>query len=115
MQAVCSVHGLTRFSFNPDRGGHYCVRCYSAKRKRERRQELKLKAVEYKGGKCSKCGYDQNIHALDFHHLDPKAKELNISRDALSKPWEQVKKELDKCILLCANCHREVHSFNNQS
>lgn len=111
MQANCPIHGTTRYSFNTDRGGHYCVRCYSAQRKRERRAEIKHKAIKYKGGSCAKCGYDADISALEFHHVDPSAKEFNISKHALGKPWKEVKQELNKCILLCANCHREVHSF----
>ncbi len=112
MQIECLVHGMTRYSFNPDRGGYYCVRCYSARRKRERRTELKNKAIKYKGCKCAKCGYATDTSALEFHHVDASSKEFSISKHALGKPWNEVKKELDKCILLCANCHREVHSFN---
>ena len=71
---------------------------------------LKLAAVEYKGGKCSVCGYCKYTGALDFHHLDPKQKDFNISKNLHSKPSiESIKEELDKCILLCANCHRELH------
>ena len=112
MQANCPTHGLTRFSFNKDRGGLHCVRCYSARIKRERRSELKQKAINYKGGRCAKCGYKTDNSALEFHHVDASSKEFNISKYALGKPWEEIKTELNKCILLCANCHREVHSFS---
>lgn len=63
------------------------------------------------GGKCQICGYDKCLSALDFHHRDPKQKEYNISKIAGKKVLEFYDlQELAKCILLCANCHREVHS-----
>jgi hypothetical protein len=67
----------------------------------------KQKAVELKGGKCSACGYSKNLNALDFHHVDPTQKEFAIYSCIV---WEKVEKELQKCVLLCANCHREIHS-----
>ncbi len=78
------------------------------------RQKLKEKAIEYKGGCCGKCGYDRCDSALEFHHLDPKEKDFAIgSYSVLS--WEKVKVELDKCIMVCANCHREIHhKINNK-
>ena len=111
MQGVCTLHGSTKFNNNKEKGGYYCVRCHSAKTKRDRRSELKKKAIDYKGGKCSKCGYATDFSALEFHHVDTSTKEFNISKYALGKDWGIIRKELDKCILLCANCHREVHSF----
>lgn len=71
------------------------------------RRRLKEKLVEYKGGKCEICGYNKCISALEFHHLDPLQKEFNINGDY--KSIERAKKEVDKCILVCANCHREIH------
>lgn len=73
------------------------------------RKETKIKAVEYLGGKCQICGYDKCIEALEFHHKDPSIKEFTIGKFRIKK-WERIKKELDKCILLCANCHRELHN-----
>ena len=76
------------------------------------RRKLKEKLVEYKGGKCEICGYDKCIAALDFHHLDPNEKEYAICNGDY-KSFEKVKKEVDKCILVCANCHREIHYKEN--
>ena len=94
----------------PRNNGQFCSRCsrkyYIVK--------LKQMAVSYKGGKCERCGYDKNIGALDFHHLDPKQKEFEISK-VRHKSIEDIKEELDKCILLCANCHREEHCSNYES
>lgn len=70
-------------------------------------QKTKLKAVEYKGGKCIVCGYNKSIRALQFHHLDPSQKNFGIS--GTTKSFEKLKPELDKCVLLCSNCHAEVH------
>lgn len=72
------------------------------------RKRMKLKAVEYLGGSCKMCGYNKCVSALDFHHRNPNEKEFSIGREIHS--WELVVKELDKCDLLCANCHREIHS-----
>ena len=71
------------------------------------RQRMKLRAIEYKGSKCQRCGYDRCVNALDFHHVNPEEKEFQISKDIHS--WERMKSELDKCVLLCSNCHRELH------
>jgi predicted HNH restriction endonuclease len=79
-------------------------------RVQRKRIELKLKAIEYKGGKCSICGYSKCKDALDFHHIDEKDKEFGIGEKGYTRSWEKVKIELDKCILVCANCHREIHS-----
>ena len=65
--------------------------------------------VNYKGGKCEICGYDKYLGALDFHHLDPAQKDFAISNSNIYKNLDKLKKELDKCILVCANCHREIH------
>jgi len=66
-------------------------------------------AIEYKGGRCSICGYKRCQRSLSLHHLDPKKKDFGLSSKGLTRSWERIKKEIDKCILLCANCHMEVH------
>lgn len=76
----------------------------------KRRKKLKQMAVEYKGGKCAKCGYDKCNDALEFHHPDPTQKDFSISNKGRTIAWEKIRKEIDKCIMLCANCHREVHA-----
>jgi len=74
----------------------------------KRRQNLKKMSVEYKGGKCSLCGYNKCISALEFHHLNPNEKDFQISGKSIS--WDKVKNELEKCILVCSNCHQEIHA-----
>jgi len=75
----------------------------------KRRKTLLQKARAYKGGKCMVCGYKKCGRALAFHHVDPNTKSFGISARGITRSWEKVKKELDKCVLLCANCHAEVH------
>lgn len=79
------------------------------KRVKSFRNRLKERAVEYKGGKCALCGYNRCVKSFDFHHLDPKEKDFTVGSNS-NISWDRLKKEIDKCILLCANCHREVHA-----
>ena len=74
----------------------------------KRRRILKQKSVEYKGGKCVCCGYSKYVGVLDFHHLDPSLKDFSIGAKGYTRSWEKIQAELDKCILVCANCHREI-------
>ena len=67
-------------------------------------------AVQYKGGQCSRCGYNKCVEALEFHHLDSSQKDFGISEKGYTRSWERVREELEKCILVCANCHRELHA-----
>lgn len=76
----------------------------------KRRRKLREQAVEYLGGECQHCGYSNCIEALDFHHLDPSEKDFGISASGMTRSWERIKSELDKCIMICANCHREEHA-----
>ena len=63
------------------------------------------------GGKCEICGYNKNIAALEFHHKNPDEKEFQIdARKFANCDIRKLEKELDKCMILCANCHREVHN-----
>ena len=85
-------------------------RKYLLKAVQRRREKVRLMAVEYKGGRCQVCDYDRCIEALEFHHLDPTQKDFGISHKGYTRSWERVREEVDKCILLCANCHREFHA-----
>jgi len=87
----------------------YCKPC-TGKQTLLRQRKFKTQCVEYKGGKCIKCGYNKYIGALDFHHLDPSQKDFTIAATKLWKLNDLVIKELDKCVLLCSNCHREEHN-----
>ena len=64
--------------------------------------ERKRKAIDYKGGSCAGCGYSKYYGALEFHHVDPKEKDVSWDKLRLTS-WDNIIKELDKCTLLCAN------------
>ena len=75
----------------------------------KRRRKVRLMAIEYGGGKCQICGYKKCNRALSFHHKDPNQKDFGLSTSSITRSWEKTKAELDKCILVCANCHMEIH------
>jgi hypothetical protein len=89
-------------------GSVYCKGCTNSQAM-ERQKKLKIQCVEYKGGCCQVCNYSKSLSALEFHHLNPSEKEFSLSSKKSFSFNELIKKELDKCILLCANCHREQH------
>ena len=73
----------------------------------ERRRKLKKMSIEYLGGQCQVCGYNACVAALEFHHTH--GRDFGIAASGHTKSWSKVKKELERCILLCSNCHRETH------
>ncbi len=87
----------------------HCRSCYQNKYT-QRSRDNKQQAVNYLGGKCTKCGYNKCNAALDFHHIDSTTKEHSVAHLMKSINFDKLKPELDKCVLLCANCHREHHS-----
>ncbi len=101
---------LSEFYSNPTRSSNtqiYCKQClnsYTTERFRRRKKQ----AVEYKGSRCVDCGGVFPYYVYDFHHLDPTQKEMQFNR-LRRRSWETIKAELDKCVLLCANCHRIRH------
>lgn len=104
---------------NRERTRQNALRNYYADREKKisqiKRREchLKRKALAYLGGACSSCGEDHPA-TLQFHHKDPTQKSFTVTTKQLScvrkYPWEVVEKELDKCELLCANCHFLTHN-----
>lgn len=75
---------------------------------KERRNTMKLKCIEHLGGSCVDCGGVFHQACYDFHHIDPTEKEGNIG-ELLSSSFDKIVLELDKCVLLCSNCHRIRH------
>ena len=73
------------------------------------RNRLKERATYVLGGECQICGYDKCIQALDFHHVNPEEKTADFNTNA-NRSWQTTREEIKKCVLLCANCHREVHA-----
>jgi predicted transcriptional regulator len=88
----------------------YCKKC-SNRYHTDRVKRVKEKMVMYKGGSCMRCNLklnDYNYVVFEFHHRTPKDKPENFNKIKYMK-WSVIKKEIDKCDLLCANCHRIVH------
>lgn len=80
--------------------------------KRDFYHKRKLMAMECLGNKCSSCNLEyngRNAPVFDFHHTDPEGKEIGVSRIVSNRTWKKVKLELDKCVLLCRNCHSQLH------
>lgn len=75
-----------------------------------RRHRIKDKALKFMGDKCQNCGYQKCKRALGFHHLDPTKKDFAISSRGHSRSWQRVEAELRKCVLVCSNCHHEIHA-----
>lgn len=109
IERVCKHHGLTVYILQ-NRGAYRCKKCISVATSK-RRKKLKQLGVEFLGGRCIRCGYNKCIDALDFHHPNDD-KSFGIADKGVTRSWKKLKEELTKCILLCANCHREEHSNN---
>lgn len=107
---ICKVCGRTYIYTRS--AGHRMNKCNTCAVK-IRHDRMKARAVEYKGGKCTVCGYDKCIHALCFHHKDSSTKEFTIG-GSYNRSWNSIKQELDKCIIVCMNCHVEIHSESAQ-
>ena len=116
MKKICV---LCNKEFETIKKGHtrkYCFSCvpqYELGNRKKHQEAMNTKhknvkkyLVDYKGGKCEKCGYNKCIDALHFHHPDNN-KEFGIS--ATLRNIENLKIEVDKCQLLCSNCHAEEH------
>ncbi|NDB28151.1 hypothetical protein EB151_01220 [archaeon] len=100
----CS-RSLISYYINPD------GKTKNSNRKNRNRFRLKSEYRKRLGAKCQICGYDKCQNALQFHHIDPSKKKFAIS-DSLRKTFTQqeIDEEINKCILVCSNCHVEIHS-----
>jgi transposase len=103
---TCRHHGETEFVLE-GRGHYRCKRCRVEGVVRHRRK-IKAMLVDEAGGGCSICGYDRCMGALEFHHIDPAEKLLDVSRYGVTVSLEAARAEAAKCVLLCSNCHAEV-------
>lgn len=81
------------------------------KNQKERGLKRKYEYIMSRGGKCSQCGYNKNLAALEFHHLNPSEKLHQVDvRVFANSSLKKIEAELNKCRLLCSNCHREEHN-----
>jgi excisionase family DNA binding protein len=104
----CRRHGMTEFWLEA-RGMYRCLRCRSEAVSRRRRR-LKEILVADAGGRCSLCGYDRYVGALQFHHREGAVKRFGLGDRGLTRSLDAVRAEAAKCVLLCANCHSEVEA-----
>lgn len=102
----CLKHGRAAFFKRPN-GSFGCRQCRS-EAVSERRRRLKRQLVEEAGGRCSICGFSNHPAALQFHHIDPETKDFHLAQYGHSRAIDRVRAEVEKCILLCANCHAQV-------
>lgn len=107
----CGIEKTIYNTFSPEPGiwSTTCRKCGN-KIKKKSKTDIKQLCVDYKGGKCEVCNYNKSLAALDFHHLDPTQKEFTLAKKRGCSFNDEIKNELDKCSLLCANCHREEHA-----
>jgi hypothetical protein len=105
IERSCTLCGRT-YVYDRNKG-HQPTKCNSCSANANL-DKVKLKALIYKGNKCQVCGYAKSPKALVFHHENPKIKDFSMSEN-WSRSWSVLKTELDKCILVCANCHGEIH------
>lgn len=104
----CPRHGETVFYYDNHSNIYRCKECRKEAVSSKRRRN-KLALIEYKGGKCQICGYDKCVDALEFHHINKEEKEFGLGNGDI-RSLIKLKEEADKCILVCANCHREIHA-----
>ena len=108
-QRTCSRHGVTEFAlYGRARPRWRCKRCLGAAVTR-RLQRVKRELVDEAGGRCVVCGYDRCIINLHFHHVDPEKKSFAMTV-AMGKSIATFRKEAEKCVLVCANCHGEIEA-----
>ena len=92
-----------------NKSGNVAHQSYIAQQSRGRVRKVEL--IKLFGGSCSECGYHKNYSALEFHHLDPELKSFQLDLRSLSnRKWQSIAEEAAKCILLCSNCHAELHN-----
>ena len=109
MKSECKVHGFVDHYTRTDHNGLRCKPCNVIKVAEHRRRK-KQWCIDYLGGECKQCCYSKCTAALEFHHRDPTQKDFQFSKYQKSS-YDKLAKELDKCDLLCANCHRETHQL----
>ena len=102
------LDGFSNDARRPDGKNPQCRQCqYDAKKKVQNAN--KAKAIEHLGGKCKRCNIKSEYHDIyDFHHRDPNEKEAEPSK-LMYGNWNNIIKEIDKCDLLCSNCHKITH------
>lgn len=102
---------------NPDQGckvhncadKHYGLGCCKKHYKSEQRKQRWEYIIQIKGGGCQRCGVSYHYSVYDLHHREPDKKEFSIGSDICNISMEALLEEVEKCDLLCSNCHRLTH------
>jgi hypothetical protein len=103
---ICAIANCDR----PHYGLNMCARHYRRARWQIRKREL----VELCGNSCQDCGQSYPLEVYDFHHRNPSKKELKVGHEMVNVSLAALKAEVEKCDLLCANCHRMRHGKNQE-
>lgn len=106
----CKKHGLSVHYLNKGRKNSWKCRECNTERVTATRRNNKLKLIEHFGGKCTLCGYSRCPNALEFHHKEPEHKDFGISSGGIAWSLQRMIDEAQKCMMVCANCHREIHA-----
>lgn len=126
MTKICLICGEQFETIPHGESRKYCFKCSPSYSKGDNqgrgqtitaiRHALKNQLLKHKGNKCEKCGYSKCNSALEFHHINPQEKEFNISKYTSNNNVniEGAIQEIEKCALLCANCHREYHFLESE-
>ena len=92
-----------------NKSGNINYQSYLAQQRRGRLRKLEL--IKMYRGCCKNCGYCKNFAALEFHHVNSDSKSFQLDLRSLSnRKWSVIVEEAEKCILLCSNCHAELHN-----
>lgn len=113
------ISSKQRLSVELEKCDLVCANCHRVRHQRavrntspshELRRALKLRAMEWLGGGCDGCRRTVLPSQAEFHHRDPATKAFGVSAKVVIRAWPEIEAELSKCVMLCANCHREVHA-----
>lgn len=109
----CKKHGEVDHALTT-KGSYICKQC-RVEWTTNKRKRIKINLVKCHGDKCNICGYDKCITALQFHHIDPSQKDFNIAKAGGIIAFNKAIEETKKCILVCSNCHSEIHAGINKT
>lgn len=105
----CQKHGLVSHQKRTDNSGWRCSKCNTEHVHTHRVKKKEILILEL-GGSCILCGYNKYIGSLHFHHIDPRTKKFGLGKINLASSLSKLREEVKKCILVCSNCHGEIHA-----
>jgi len=123
MIKICKKHGPTEGYIARCKSEKDRIRCKKCRRVfgKKCRQKRKRGLIKHFGGACVRCGYNpiadsnKSLGAIEFHHRNPEEKEFNVGDGvANGRSWKECVEEAEKCDMVCANCHRELHDIQDK-